>query len=512
MSASTKHSNVDVLIVGAGPAGLMCSYALAKAGIKVTLHQGAIEEIFLDAMKELGLTVDRQTVPLSMQLSTDEAELGDSNAYPVKANKQFSREKKIVSLIDVMSRWYFIVRARNPADPKQKLSAARNSAISGAHSWVRKSMEITMQGGQTEYIWGVIDFVPKTDLPDMRNLCMMHSDNGTCLLIPREDDSIRLYVQLSEIDVIDPSTGRVDPKRMGPLDILEVARKSIHPYQIATPDTFECLEARTSAERDVGNLSAQNGEYHAPGPFNSIQIWNIKYELERRQYALDLIDFDRKWAALMSSKVSHEEFFQAFKTHNDFTSGLSIQYPESPIVNCAHESAAKHITIGQRIPPQVLIRVADGRPSELLDLLPADTRFKILLFVGDITPASQSPQRVKLEKLAEELKSMLVTRSVGCEWGDTFDIITIATGKSADLDYIDAPIPLRSHWSKVFVDEADLFGDYPGSGKAYDKFGIGDQGAGIIVRPDGYVGAVFPLDAIGDAGRYFEGFIRAQRS
>ena len=39
-------------------------------------------------MKELGLTVDRQTAPLSMQLSTNEAELGDSNAYPVKVNKQ----------------------------------------------------------------------------------------------------------------------------------------------------------------------------------------------------------------------------------------------------------------------------------------------------------------------------------------------------------------------------------------------------------------------------------------
>lgn len=32
-----KASDVDVLIVGAGPAGLMCANALAKAGVKVRI-------------------------------------------------------------------------------------------------------------------------------------------------------------------------------------------------------------------------------------------------------------------------------------------------------------------------------------------------------------------------------------------------------------------------------------------------------------------------------------------
>lgn len=35
--ASMKASDVDVLIVGAGPAGLMCANALAKAGVKVRI-------------------------------------------------------------------------------------------------------------------------------------------------------------------------------------------------------------------------------------------------------------------------------------------------------------------------------------------------------------------------------------------------------------------------------------------------------------------------------------------
>lgn len=49
-----------------------------------TLNQGAIEVIFLDAMKALDLKVDRQTVPLSLHISEDEAALRDASAYPVQ--------------------------------------------------------------------------------------------------------------------------------------------------------------------------------------------------------------------------------------------------------------------------------------------------------------------------------------------------------------------------------------------------------------------------------------------
>lgn len=34
---SIKESEVDVLVIGAGPAGLMCGYALAKAGVNVRI-------------------------------------------------------------------------------------------------------------------------------------------------------------------------------------------------------------------------------------------------------------------------------------------------------------------------------------------------------------------------------------------------------------------------------------------------------------------------------------------
>ena len=73
-----------------------------------------------------------------------------------------------------------------------------------------------------EYIWGVVDIVPETDFPDIRNRCAIHSHNGSCMIIPRERDLVRLYVQLTDKDALDPSTGRVDRNKIGPEKLLEV--------------------------------------------------------------------------------------------------------------------------------------------------------------------------------------------------------------------------------------------------------------------------------------------------
>ena len=73
-----------------------------------------------------------------------------------------------------------------------------------------------------DYIWGVIDTVPETNFPDIRNRCVIHSESGSCMVIPREGDKVRLYVQLSDKQVVDASTGRVDKSRVSADHILQV--------------------------------------------------------------------------------------------------------------------------------------------------------------------------------------------------------------------------------------------------------------------------------------------------
>ena len=92
----------------------------------------------------------------------------------------------------------------------------------GAHSWVRKAFNIAMEGEQTGYVWGVIDFTPDTDFPDIRNKCNIHSNNGSCMIVPRENDKIRLYIQLDSKSNANAPTIRVDKSQISPFELLDV--------------------------------------------------------------------------------------------------------------------------------------------------------------------------------------------------------------------------------------------------------------------------------------------------
>jgi len=77
-----------------------------------------------------------------------------------------------------------------------------------------------------DFIWGVLDMVPsaETDFPDYRNKAAIHSDQWVVHDYPREGDTIRLYLQLTDHDVVDPATGRVNMQRCGPDMLLKVRR------------------------------------------------------------------------------------------------------------------------------------------------------------------------------------------------------------------------------------------------------------------------------------------------
>lgn len=188
----------------------------------------------------------------------------------------------------------------------------------------------------------------------------------------------------------------------------------------------------------------------------------MKYELERRKYAQDLIDFDKKFSALFSGKprteenedgVSHAEFLAAFQTFGGFTSGIGIQYLPSAITDPTHQTIAAKLVIGARMPPQTILRAADARPYELQDLLLSDTRFKILVFSGDL---DAEHQRDRLSAFAREATTdggfvhKYGWRHAGeeAEWGEVFELVTIVSGKKETVNYTAVPAVLRSHWSK----------------------------------------------------------------
>lgn len=52
--------------------------------VQVTLHQGAIEQIFFDSLAAMGISVDRPMTPVSIQLSDKQEELDDPESHPVR--------------------------------------------------------------------------------------------------------------------------------------------------------------------------------------------------------------------------------------------------------------------------------------------------------------------------------------------------------------------------------------------------------------------------------------------
>jgi hypothetical protein len=52
------------------------------------------------------------------------------------------------------------------------------------------------------------------------------------MIIPREGDLIRLYIQLSNTDAVNPETGRINPGDYNPQRLMEVANKTLQPYTI----------------------------------------------------------------------------------------------------------------------------------------------------------------------------------------------------------------------------------------------------------------------------------------
>jgi len=235
------------------------------------------------------------------------------------------------------------------------------------------------------------------------------------------------------------------------------------------------------------------------------------YELERRKYAQDLISFDKRFSALFSEKLrvdseghgpTQEEFIGAFQNYGNFSSGVGVQYAPSTAINTTHQSIAPNLIIGQRLLPHTLVRAADAREVNIQDLAPSDARFKLFVFPGT--------EKGHAQKVAVYLRGDNAPEEGSCrffnEHRGAFDVVTVLQGNKNTVNYVDVPPVLRPHWSKVLLDDTDVTGTR--GGQIYERYGISrSKGALVVVRPDGYVGAIAPLDDLAALDVYFAGFM-----
>jgi phenol 2-monooxygenase len=115
---------------------------------EVTLHQGAIENIFLDAMSTRGLFVDRPTTVTDWQiLSVADAQ----NGYRIKITLRHLTDVVDNDKTELQSNMTrsTTLNPENHATNETIIYAKYVIGCDGAHSWVRKKMGFTMDGEQT---------------------------------------------------------------------------------------------------------------------------------------------------------------------------------------------------------------------------------------------------------------------------------------------------------------------------------------------------------------------------
>lgn len=100
----------------------------------------------------------------------------------------------------------------------------------GAHSAVRESIGAKHTSVHANHAWGVMDVLAVTDFPDIRAKCAIQSeDGGNILLIPREGGSLfRMYVDLGEV----VENGAHAVRNTTIEDIIAKANKILHPYTL----------------------------------------------------------------------------------------------------------------------------------------------------------------------------------------------------------------------------------------------------------------------------------------
>jgi phenol 2-monooxygenase len=123
------------------------------------------------------------------------------------------------------------LRPTGSTDPDEQFSVHAKYVVGcdGARSRVRQAIGRELHGDAANHAWGVMDVLAVTDFPDWRTKNVIQSaGKGSLLMIPREGGNmVRLYVDLGEVPA-----GDTEIKKTTPAQLTDVANAILHPYSI----------------------------------------------------------------------------------------------------------------------------------------------------------------------------------------------------------------------------------------------------------------------------------------
>ncbi|MBV1788063.1 FAD-dependent monooxygenase [Marinobacterium sp. D7] len=427
----------------------------------------------------------------------------------------------------------------------------------GARSSVRTSIGKELVGDALNQAWGVMDVLLNTDFPDIRLKSLIHSNNeGNMLIIPREGGyMVRIYIELDKLK----EGERVARDQMTSEVLVAAANRILQPYtidvkEVAWWSVYEIGQRITTAFDDSTPdraarvfLAGDACHTHSPKAGQGLNTsvmdtWNLGWKLahvltglaseeilqtysaERREYGQALIDFDREFSRMFSSKpksaenpdgVDPAEFQRYFQLFGEYTAGVSIQYRPSIMVGKGdNQHLATGLTLGKRFHSAPVVRLADAKPMQLGHCHTANGAYRVYAFAGKTTPFSDDCDvKALCDYLAESANSPLkLYTPEGADADSVIDLRAVFQQHHHQVNTADVPevlAPRKGKYGlrdqeKVFC--ADNRPASSGGGKnIYDMRGINrEKGCIVIVRPDQYVADVLPLDDYAGLSAFFK--------
>ncbi|KAJ9654488.1 hypothetical protein H2198_006497 [Neophaeococcomyces mojaviensis] len=401
------------------------SFIDARYPFTALLHQGLIERVMIDDLAKTDTHIERPAT-----ITRFETNNADPN-YPVEVDL-----KNLDSNVTTTYRAKYLFSGE------------------GARSFVREQLKVQIRHKDPiSYVWGVMDGVLRTNFPDIKMKCTIHSEHGSIMVIPRENNMVRLYIQIAsstDPDFNPRKTATVEEVQHAAQKIFQpytcdwdkVEWYSVYPIGQGLADKYT-LDHRVFMGGDVCHTHSpkagqgMNTAFHDAVNF----AWKIHhvesglasrsiletYESERRAVAEMLLDFDNKYAALFSKTQSgatgeeaekaNQAFVDLFKANCEFTSGFGVAYAPN-IFNYSPEqslpslpSAIKSLIIsqdkhklrpGRVMPNSNVTRVVDANTVHLENEIPFNGSFRLFVYGG----SSSSPrhgQHPLLSSLSDNL-------------------------------------------------------------------------------------------------------------
>ncbi|KAI1343779.1 FAD binding domain-containing protein [Xylariaceae sp. FL0016] len=500
----------------------------ARYPFTTLLHQGMIERVFIADLFRNGVQIQR---PWTIKgFKSDE-----------KANPEYPVE---VSLEHTDGTHGETVRA------KYLFSGE------GARSFVRDQLGIGItHKDPIAHVWGVMDGVVQTDFPDIKMKCTIHSEHGSIMVIPREDNMVRLYIQIASSTDAD-----WDPRKSASIEEVQAsAKKILKPYTIewervewySVYPIGQGISSKYTLDHRVF-LGGDACHTHSPKAGQGMNTafldalnlaWKIHaveggfadrallhtYEPERKNVAESLLDFDNKYAKLFSQRPpaanevhaasqhtngngEDNDFIKTFKESCEFTSGYGVAYKPNAL-NWSPEHTARSPLIhpkgtklrtGRLMANADVTRVVDANVVHLEQEVPLNGSFRIYLFAGKPSVTSQALKDFALHLgnkrsffgafMRPDIQSV-THHEMHNPHSLFFTICTIFASPRSKIEISrDVPGLIARYRDHVYADDRWDRRVPDAQAAAHAKMGVDEQKGGVVVvRPDGYVGIVTGL-------------------